>query len=76
METSTSGLATLAQGVSPSFDGSHQLCSSGEAPQSGHGLSSLQYTMLSDHPVHIKGSRNDETCSKLCSVISQWYDCR
>ena len=37
----------------PFSDGSHQLFYLAEVPQSGHGLSSLQYTVLSDHSVHV-----------------------
>ena len=43
--------------TSPWSDGSHQVFSWEEAPRSGHGLSYLQYTMVSGRPVHIRVSR-------------------
>ena len=51
---------TLTGEASPWSDGSHQLLSWGEAPQSGHGLSSLQYTMLSGQSVHVRESKMDQ----------------
>lgn len=62
------------QGVSPS-DGSHHLCSSGEAPQSGNGLSSLQYTMLSGHPVQVKENRSDEILYLYTTVTASGLKC-
>ena len=52
---------TLTWEASPWSDGSHQLLSWGEAPQSGHDLSCLQYTMLSCHPVHVRRSKIDQS---------------
>ena len=51
---------TLTWEASPRSDGSHQLLSWGEAPQSGRVLRCLQYAMLSGHPVHVRGSKIDK----------------
>ena len=46
--------------ASPSPDGSHQLLSWGEAPQSGCELCHLQDTMLSGQSVHVRESKIDQ----------------
>ena len=51
--------ALTREAASPWSDGLHQLLS-WEAPQSGHGHSHLQYTMLSGHPVHVRESKIDQ----------------
>ena len=54
------GAHILTWEASPWSDGSHQLLSWGEAPQSGHGLSCLLYTMLCGQSVYVRESKMDQ----------------